>query len=115
MKHVGIIIGIALMLMSTGAVSAACFFACNEEDDPYHVPEGRYLTIDSYGNVMLAFYPQDALAPFGRFADGTPIPDGYLNPATPMVHKTPAEQREAFNQMPKRPHTGGGMNRGPVR
>lgn len=136
MKHIYIIIGIALvLLMSIGAVSAeeewvwateetgypeeylktitpwfpSCGYCC--EADDADTPSERYLTIDSYGNTMLAFYPPDAKAPYGRFADGSPIPDGYLNPIAPMPHKSLAEQRDEFAQMPKRPHTSGRVGR----
>lgn len=79
------ICGIVISLILIAALAPIASAACCSDATKLIVPEGRYLTVDTYGNMMFAFFPPDAQAPFGRFADGTPIPDGYLNPAQPHV------------------------------
>jgi hypothetical protein len=47
---------------------------------------GRYLITDNSGNQYYSYGLPDKDGPYGYFADGTPIPDGYWNLEPPVAN-----------------------------
>jgi hypothetical protein len=75
---------------NTLGVCSSCAFssAVSTSANRYRFPDGtailddngRYLITDKSGNQYYSYGLPDKDCPYGYFADGTPIPDGYWNP-----------------------------------
>ena len=75
---------------NTLGVCSSCAFssAISTSANLYRFPDGtailddngRYLITDKSGNQYYSYGLPDNDGPYGYFADGTPIPDGYWNP-----------------------------------